>query len=124
MAAAADRWRREAATRSAMAHDASLVSSASARLVRMIGTFAPRRSRGVGAGEERQALGQHVAGFEVGHDSTLARPATGEAIFLIARPRADRIVERQRAVEHRAGDLAAVGHLAQAAASSVEGTSG
>jgi hypothetical protein len=37
----------------------------------------------IGAGQEGQALGEHVAGFQVGTISTLARPATGESIFLI-----------------------------------------
>ena len=45
-----------------------------------------------------------------------ACPATGESIFLIrAAVEVDRVVERQRAVEDAAGDLPAVGHLAQRA---------
>ena len=76
MAAAASA--RRAATRScATAQEASRAISSSARLVRMIGTFAPSTMPArVRVGEERQALRQHVAGFQVGHDQHVG--ATGD----------------------------------------------
>jgi len=41
-------------------------------------------SGGVSLGQEGQALCEHVAGLEVRNDENFARPATGDAIFLIA----------------------------------------
>ena len=69
---------------------------------------------GVGVGHERQVLGQHVAGLEIGHhqDLRLARHRRDDALDPRGL-RADRVVQRQRAVEDAALDLAAIGHLAQ-----------
>ena len=103
------------ATSAATAHEASRVVTESARLVRMIGTLRAEHDAGrVGAGEERQALREHVAGLEVGHDQHVGA-ARDRRVDLLDRRRleADRVVERERAVEDAAGDLAAVGHLAQ-----------
>ncbi len=69
---------------------------------------------GVGAGEEGQALGEHVAGFEVRHHQHVGAPRHRRVDFLDLRGLGtDRVVERERAVEQGAGDLAAVRHLAQ-----------
>ena len=95
--------RRAAATSTATAHEASRVSSESARLVRMIGhTRAQHDAGGIGAGQERQALGQHVAGLEIGHDQHVG-PAGDRRDDVLDRRRlrADGIVERQRAIEQR-----------------------
>ena len=73
----------------------------SARLVRMIGTLRAEHDAGrVGAGQERQALGEHVARFEVGHDEHVG-PARDRRVDLLdlRRLQADRVVERERAVE-------------------------
>ena len=68
----------------------------------------------LGLGEIFELLGQHVAGLEVGHDEDVGLPGDrrDDALGLGGLLR-DRIVEGQRAVEDAAGDLAAVGHLAQ-----------
>ena len=56
---------------------------------------------GVGAGQEGQALGQHVAGLEVGHDQHVGAPGDRRDDVLDRRRlEADRVVERQRPVEH------------------------
>ena len=81
----------------------------------MIGTRAPStKSRGIRLCKESQVLGQHVAGFEIGHDQNLraARDRRFDALDS-RRLRVDGVVEGERAVEHAAGDLAAVRHLAQ-----------
>ena len=114
--AAAALARRAAATSTPTAQEASRVSSESARLVRMIGhARAEHDAGGVGAGQERQALGQHVAGLEVGHDQHVG-PAGDRRDDVLDRGglEADGVVEGQRAVEDGAGDLAAIGHLARA----------
>ena len=69
---------------------------------------------GVGAGEEGELLGQHVAGLEIGHDQDvgLSRDLRDDPLLGRGR-RADRVVEGQRPVEQAAGDLSAIGHLAQ-----------
>ena len=86
-----------------------------AREVRMIGTRAPSTSAGrVGPRQEGEILGQHVAGFEVGHDQDLRSAGDWRVDALdLRRLRIDRIVERERPVQHPAGDLASLGHLAQ-----------
>ena len=69
---------------------------------------------GIGVGEEGQALGQHVAGLEVGHDQHVG--ATGHRRHDLLHARGlgvDGVVERERAIEDGPGDLAAIGHLAQ-----------
>ena len=94
-------------TSTATAHEASRAITESARLVRMIGTARrarcpPRRAR-----QEREALGQHVAGLEIGHDQHVGAPGDRRDDLLDRRRLgADRVVERQRAVENAAGDLA------------------
>ena len=107
--------RRACATSVATAQEASRASTESARLVRMIGTFAPSTMpAAVGARQERQALREHVAGLEIGHDQHVRAPRDRRHDLLDRRRLgADRVVERERAVEDPAGDLAAVGHLAQ-----------
>ena len=103
------------ATSAATAQDARRVITESARLVRMIGTRAPSTMPAASApARNDRLLASMLPASRSGTTSTLARPATGESIFLILRGlEADRVVERERAVEDAAGDLAAVGHLAQ-----------
>ena len=99
----------------ATAQDASRVTSESARLVRMIGTRAPSTMPAASApGEEGQAFREHVSGFEIGHDQHIgAARHRRDDLFERGRRRADGIVERERAVEQGAGNLTAIGHLAQ-----------
>ena len=69
---------------------------------------------GVRPGEKRQALGEHVAGFEIGHDQHVGASGDRRIDLLDLRGlEADRVVERERAVQHGARDLPAVRHLAQ-----------
>ena len=74
----------------------------SARDVRMIGTRAPRTMPArVGLRHERQVLGQHVAGFEIGHHQNLGTSGDfGLDALDPGRLWIDGIVERQRTVEH------------------------
>src|SRR5579871_3133211 len=59
-------------------------------------------------------LGQHVAAFKIRNDEDVGLASDGRNKFLDLRGLcADRSVEGQRAVENAAGDLAAVGHLAE-----------
>src|SRR5271166_2336256 len=105
--------RRAAATITATAEEARRLRSESARLVSMIGTRAKHNSRGVRFGQERQALGEHVAGFEVRNDEHVR--VSGDRRYDLldrSRLRADRIVERERPVEQRSRDLTTVRHLA------------
>ena len=68
----------------------------------------------IGSGEERQVLGEHVAGFEVGHDQDLSLASDRRLDALDARRlRTDRVVEGERAIEFAAGDLAAIRHFAE-----------
>ena len=70
-------------------------------------------SRGVRFGEEGQALGEHVAGFEVRNDQHVrASGDRGYDLLDRRRLRADRIVERERPVEQRSRDLTTVRHFA------------
>ncbi len=87
----------------------------SARLVSMIGTRAPRTTPGhFRVGEIFELLGQHVAGFEIGRDEDVGAPRDRRDDALGARRlQRHRVVERERAVEDAADDLAAIGHLAQ-----------
>ena len=65
-------------------------------------------------GEEGQVLRQHVACLEIWHDKNLR--ASGDFALDSLDPRGFRIdcvIESQRAVENAAGDLTALGHLAQ-----------
>ena len=67
----------------------------------MIGTRAPEHDAGgIGVGQERQLLGQHVAGLEIGHqqDVGIARDLGADALDR-RRLLADRVVEGERAVE-------------------------
>ena len=69
---------------------------------------------GVGVGEEGQVLRQHVAGLEVGDDEDLAVAGDRAGDALDARRLGvDGVVEGERAFEQAAGDLAALGHLAE-----------
>ncbi len=71
----------------------------------------PRRVR---LGEEGEVLGQHVAGFEIRHDEDLGAPRDrGLDALDLRRLGIDGVVEGERAVEDAAGDLAALGHLAE-----------
>ncbi|CPM93354.1 Uncharacterised protein [Bordetella pertussis] len=69
---------------------------------------------GLGVGQEAEVLGQHVAGFQVRHHQDLraAGHRRDDALDLRGLG-ADGVVQRQRAVQYAALDLAAVGHLAQ-----------
>ena len=67
-------------------------------------------------GQIFELLRQHVAGFEIGHDKNVR--LTGDRrddAFGLGSLRRDRIVEGERPIEDAAGDLAAIGHLAQSA---------
>ena len=69
---------------------------------------------GVGMGEEGQVLRQHVAGLEVGDDEDLG--VAGDRAADALDPRGlgvDGVVEGERPLEQAAGDLAALGHLAE-----------
>ena len=75
---------------------------------------AEHEARGVGLREEDEILGEHVAGFEIGHDQDLGAASDRRIDALdFRRLRIDGVVECQRPVEDAAGDLAAVGHLAE-----------
>ena len=68
----------------------------------------------VGARQEGELLGKHIAGFEIGHDENIGLPRhLGDDPFLRGGGRADRVVEGERPVDQAAGDLAAVRHLAK-----------
>jgi hypothetical protein len=79
--AAASLW---CASKAATAQDTSRLSTESALLVRISGRPTKYDPGGCCAGHEGETLGQHVAGFEIGATSTLARPATAESICLSA----------------------------------------
>ncbi len=75
---------------------------------------AQHNARGVGLRKEGQIFGQHVAGLQVGNDENLSAPCDWRFDALDFRGfRIDGIVEGERAVEHAAGYLAAIRHLAQ-----------
>ena len=77
--------RRAAATSTATAQEASRVSSKSARLVRMIGTRAPSTMPAASApARNDRLLASMLPASRSGTISTLARPATGETMCLIA----------------------------------------
>src|SRR5271166_6471545 len=83
--AAAALWRRASATRLATAQDARRVSTESARLVRMIGTRAPSTMPAASApARNDRLLASMFPASRSGTTSTLARPATGETICLMA----------------------------------------
>src|SRR6516162_6112912 len=64
--------------------------------------------------QEDQVFCQHVAGFEVRHDQDLCFAGDRRLNALNScRFRTYRIIERQRAVDNRIGNLFAVGHFAQ-----------
>jgi hypothetical protein len=69
---------------------------------------------GVGVGEVLELLGHHVAGLQVRQQQDVS-PARHRGVDLLGARGvfADGVVEGERAVEDAAGDLAAVGHLAQ-----------
>jgi hypothetical protein len=68
----------------------------------------------VGLGEIDQVLGEHVAGFEIGHDEDLSATCNlGFDALDSCRLKIDGIVEGERPVEDRAGDLSPVRHLAE-----------
>ena len=69
---------------------------------------------GIGVGQERQLLGEHVARLEIGHQEYvgIARDLRADALDG-RRLFADRVVERERPIEESTFDLPAFGHLAQ-----------
>ncbi len=87
----------------ATAQDAMRVRTLSAREVNMTGTRAPSTMPAASAsGKERQVLGEHVAGFEIGHDQDLGLARDRRLDALDARRLGtDRVVEGERAIEHR-----------------------
>ena len=103
-------------TSEATAQEASRVDLESARLVRMIGTRAPSTMPAASASARKvRLLASMLPASRSGTTSTLARPGHRRLDLLDLRgAEIDGVVERQRAVEDAAGDLAAVGHLAQA----------
>src|SRR5271167_1766768 len=83
--AAAALWRRASATRLATAQDARRLTTESARLVRMIGTRAPRTMPAASAPARKdRLLASMFPASRSGTTSTFARPATGETMCLIA----------------------------------------
>src|SRR5262249_28021005 len=76
--------RRAEATSAATAHDARRVVTESARLVSMTGTRAPSTTPAASAPARNDRLFASILpASRSGTTRTLARPATGEAIFLI-----------------------------------------
>ena len=62
---------------------------------------------GIGVGKEGQALGQHVAGLEIGHDEHVGLTGDGRLDVLDLRgAKIDRVVERKGTIEDGAGNLA------------------
>src|SRR5882757_9065085 len=77
--------RRASATRLATAQDASRVMTVSARLVRIMGTRAPRTTPAAAApARNDRLLASILPDSRSGTTSTFARPATGETMCLIA----------------------------------------
>src|SRR5262249_50563389 len=67
-----------------------------------------------GVGEEREVLGQHVAGLEVWNNQDLGLACDGRLDALDpCRFGTDRVVEGERPIQLSAGDLAALRHLAK-----------
>ena len=57
---------------------------------------------GIRVGQEGQALGQHVAGLEIGHDEHVGLPGDRRDDLLdLRRAEIDGVVERERAVQDR-----------------------
>src|SRR5205823_2227078 len=110
----------------AMAQDASRAISSSARLVRMIGTFAPRTIPAASApARNERLLASMFPASRSGTSRTLARPATGDVIFLIAAASGLIALSSASGPSRIAPTIcrrSAILH--SAAASSVEGTSG
>src|SRR5215472_4692068 len=77
--------RRAAATSTATAHEASLVTNESARLVKIIGTRAPKTIPAASAqARNDKLLASILPDSKSGTTRMFARPATGEVIFLIS----------------------------------------
>src|SRR3954452_3797749 len=124
---AADASDRRAATINwATAQDASLATSSSARLVRMIGTLAPSTIPAASASARNDRLfASMLPASKSGTTRMLARPATGESIFLIAAACGLIALSSASGPSTSAPVIcprSAILH--KAAASSVEGTSG
>ena len=105
-------WR---ASSSAMAHEPSRASVLSARLVRMTGTRAPSTMPATCASARYSScFASMLPGLEIGHDEDVG-PAGDRRHnpFRLGRLLGDSVVEGERPVEDAAGNLAAVGHLAQ-----------
>src|SRR5262249_46080582 len=68
----------------------------------------------IGAAEENEVLGQHVAGFQVWNDKNLGSPGDRRLYSLDpCRFWIDCIVEGERPVEDPASNLSSIGHLAE-----------
>ena len=100
-------WPCAAASRRACATSAAMPQDAS-RVDHRVGAAreddrhprAEHDARGIRAGEERQALRQHVAGLEIRHDQHVGAAGHGRVDLLdLHRLEADRVVERERPVE-------------------------
>jgi hypothetical protein len=88
----------------------------------MIGTRRAEHEAGaVSVGQEAKQLGQDVARLEIRRNRMSGSPATSEWIPLSWRLLLMALSKAQGAVDKGSGDLPAVGHLAQAAASRVAG---
>jgi hypothetical protein len=125
------RWHRgRAAARVRVKHRHGTRSHARAHGIRARGendrhARAEYHSRRVRLGEERQVFGQHVAGFEIGHDENLgAAGDRGCDAFDLRCFGIDGVVERQRAVEDAAVIWPRSAILQSAAASMVDGILG
>ncbi len=107
--------RAASATSDATAHEARRVVRESARLVRMIGTLAPSTMPAASAFARNVRLfASMLPASRSGTTRMLARPATGETIFLIfAAPRSIALSRARGPSSDAACDLPPVGHLAQ-----------
>ena len=66
------------------------------------------------AAQVLELLGEHVAALEVGNDQDVGGTGDfGDDALGARRGRGHGVVEGERPVDHGAGDLAAIGHLAQ-----------
>ena len=99
----------------ATAQLAILDRTLSARLVRMIGTRAPRTTPALSAlARKLSCLARMFPASRSGAMRMSGSPATSDRMpFVFAASLADGVVEGQRAVQHTADDLLPLGHLAQ-----------
>ncbi len=81
----------------------------------MIGTRAPRTIPAEFRLQKKgQVLRKHIAGFEIRHDKNL-RPTSDSRVYSLDPSRfgIDGVIKGERAIQDAAGNLSAIGHLAQ-----------